>query len=110
MGNCYHYLEIRDYLTGAPGKLICGNSDGGEFTKKNLGPTNIMIVRFDSDQYETVTPGKGFSLTVTAAPSACSSSPCKYPSTCVDGTTTDEYTCTCTEGYSGTNCDTVAAF
>lgn len=21
MGNCYHYLEIRDYLTGAPGKL-----------------------------------------------------------------------------------------
>ncbi|XP_034319361.2 uncharacterized protein [Magallana gigas] len=110
MGNCYHYLEIRDYLTGAPGKLICGNSDGGEFTKKNLGPTNIMIVRFDSDQYETVTPGKGFSLTVTAAPSACSSSPCKYPATCVDGATTDEYTCTCTEGYSGTNCDTVPAF
>lgn len=39
---------------------------------------------------------------------ACSSLPCKYPATCVDGATTDEYTCVCTEGYSGTNCDTVA--
>lgn len=39
---------------------------------------------------------------------ACSILPCKYPATCVDGATTDEYTCVCTEGYSGTNCDTVA--
>lgn len=38
---------------------------------------------------------------------ACSILPCKYPATCVDGATTDEYTCVCTEGYSGTNCDTV---
>lgn len=39
---------------------------------------------------------------------ACSSLPCKYPATCVDGATTVEYTCVCTEGYSGTNCDTVS--
>lgn len=39
---------------------------------------------------------------------ACSSLPCKYPATCVDGATADEYTCVCTEGYSGTNCDTVS--
>lgn len=39
---------------------------------------------------------------------ACSSSPCKYPATCQDGATTDEYTCTCTTGYSGENCDVVA--
>lgn len=39
---------------------------------------------------------------------ACSSLPCKYPATCVDGATIDEYTCVCTEGYSGTDCDTVA--
>lgn len=39
---------------------------------------------------------------------ACSSSPCKYPATCKDGAHIDSYTCSCTEGYSGTNCDTVA--
>lgn len=39
---------------------------------------------------------------------ACSGLPCKYPATCVDGATTDDYVCVCPEGYSGTNCDTVA--
>lgn len=29
----------------------------------------MMVVRFDSEQYSTVTPGKGFSMTVTAEPS-----------------------------------------
>eukprot|EP00105_Crassostrea_gigas_P035382 XP_019919530.1 PREDICTED: neurogenic locus notch homolog protein 1 [Crassostrea gigas] len=108
-GNCYHYIEIRDYLSGSKGKLICGNSGGASFTKKNLGPTNMMIVRFNSAQYNTISPGSGFSLTVTAEPSACSSSPCKYPATCTDGATINDYTCVCTAGYSGTNCDTVDA-
>lgn len=107
----------------------------------------MMLVRFDS-QYSVIEPGRGFLLTVTAAPSgktllnaieyiwiawkcffrkidcfqdfnnlkfysfslheACISSPCKYPATCKDGLHSDEYTCSCTEGYSGTICDTVA--
>lgn len=29
----------------------------------------MMVVRFDSEQYSAVTPGKGFSMTVTAEPS-----------------------------------------
>lgn len=29
----------------------------------------MMVVRFDSEQYSSVTPGKGFSMTVTAEPS-----------------------------------------
>lgn len=29
----------------------------------------MMVVRFDSEQYSTVNPGKGFSMTVTAEPS-----------------------------------------
>lgn len=48
---------------------VCGNSGGAVFTKKNLGPTNMMIVRFNSAQYNTISPGSGFSLTVTADPS-----------------------------------------
>lgn len=48
---------------------ICGNSGGATFTKQNLGPTNIMIVRFDSDRYKTISPGSGFILSVTATPS-----------------------------------------
>nr|XP_034322363.1 uncharacterized protein LOC117688412 [Crassostrea gigas] len=108
LDNCLHYIEIRDYLSGTKGKLICGNSGGARFIKKNLGPTNMMLVRFDS-QYSVIEPGRGFLLTVTAAPSACISSPCKYPATCKDGLHSDEYTCSCTEGYSGTNCDTVAS-
>lgn len=48
---------------------ICGNSGGETFTKQNLGPTNMMIVRFYSDRYDTVSPENGFELSVTAAPS-----------------------------------------
>lgn len=48
---------------------ICGHSGGETFTKKNIGPTNVMIVRFDSALYDAVRPGKGFTLTATAAPS-----------------------------------------
>uniref|UniRef100_K1QFR4 Uncharacterized protein n=1 Tax=Magallana gigas TaxID=29159 RepID=K1QFR4_MAGGI len=69
LDNCLHYIEIRDYLSGTKGKLICGNSGGARFIKKNLGPTNMMLVRFDS-QYSVIKPGRGFLLTVTAAPSA----------------------------------------
>lgn len=29
----------------------------------------MMVVRFDSEQYSVVPPGKGFSMTVTAEPS-----------------------------------------
>uniref|UniRef100_K1QPB1 Zinc metalloproteinase nas-36 n=1 Tax=Magallana gigas TaxID=29159 RepID=K1QPB1_MAGGI len=68
-GNCYHFIEIRDYLSGAKGKQICGNSGGETFTKKNIGPTNVMILRFDSALYNAVRPGKGFTLTATATPS-----------------------------------------
>lgn len=39
---------------------------------------------------------------------ACSRNPCKYPAMCTDGTTIDDYTCDCTYGYSGVNCDTIA--
>lgn len=39
---------------------------------------------------------------------ACTSNPCKYPATCTDGATIDDYTCDCTDGYSGVNCDTIA--
>lgn len=48
---------------------ICGNSSGETFTKKNLGPTNTMIVRFNSLRFKTIDPGSGFALTVTAVPS-----------------------------------------
>lgn len=48
---------------------VCGNSGGGVFTKKLLGPSNMMIIRFDSETYSTVAPGTGFTFTVEAAPS-----------------------------------------
>ena len=34
----------------------------------------------------------------------CASSPCKNDGTCIDGLNT--FTCICTEGYSGDDCDT----
>ena len=34
----------------------------------------------------------------------CSSSPCMYGGTCVDGV--DVFTCTCLAGYTGTTCET----
>lgn len=62
---CKQYFLHLKYLF----HRICGNSSGETFTKKNLGPTNTMIVRFNSLRFKTLDPGNGFALTVTAVPS-----------------------------------------
>lgn len=59
-----HFLHLKYFFY-----RICGNSSGETFTKKNLGPTNTMIVRFNSLRFKTLDPGSGFALTVTAVPS-----------------------------------------
>lgn len=106
---CFHALEIRDYLPGSPGKLVCGQTDFAYFKRKRVGPQNMMIIRFDSATYSDVTPGSGFNLTVRTLASACTSSPCKYPATWADGYNTTHYSCYCENGYSGRHCDEVEA-
>lgn len=37
----------------------------------------------------------------------CYSNPCKFGSTCQEGGSVDQYTCLCSQGFSGQNCDEV---
>ncbi|XP_061196679.1 MAM and LDL-receptor class A domain-containing protein 2-like [Saccostrea echinata] len=107
--NCLHFLIFKDYLIGEPGKQACGNTPGAVYTKHLLGAENMMMIRFDSISYPQISPGTGFRIKVEAIPSGCYSHPCKFGATCHEGTSIDQYTCSCPEGFSGQNCDYVTA-
>ena len=51
-------------------------------------------------------------VAVCAKANGCHSQPCQHRSTCIsnDCSNTTEYTCVCTNGYQGTNCETIKAF
>ncbi|XP_061190086.1 uncharacterized protein LOC133197926 [Saccostrea echinata] len=104
---CYHWLEIRDYLIGDPGKELCGNSTTPKtYTQMNIGESSPFMIRFNSRRNRT--PGKGFTIRVHAFQSGCMSSPCKTGSSCSDNGD-GSYTCSCHNGVSGTNCDEFGA-
>ncbi|XP_062592704.1 uncharacterized protein LOC134254174 [Saccostrea cucullata] len=107
--NCLHFLIFKDYMIGEPGKQACGNTPGAVYNKHLLGDENMMMIRFDSVTFPQVSPGTGFRVKVEAIPSGCYSHPCKFGATCHEGTSADQYTCTCPEGFSGQNCDYVTA-
>ncbi|XP_061190052.1 zinc metalloproteinase dpy-31-like [Saccostrea echinata] len=101
---CYHWLEIRDYLIGDPGKELCGKSATPKtYTQFNIGEGSPLMIRFHSKRDHT--PGTGFSITVEAFQSGCMSFPCKTGSTCAEGGGDGSYTCTCKNGLTGTHCD-----
>nr|XP_022343628.1 uncharacterized protein LOC111136803 isoform X1 [Crassostrea virginica] len=107
--NCYHFLIFKDYLIGEPGKQACGNTPGAVYSKYIHGNHNMMMIRFDSQTYSGIAPGTGFRVKVEAVPSGCYSNPCKFGATCNEGPAVDQYTCTCSAGFSGKNCDEVTA-
>ncbi|XP_034336959.2 uncharacterized protein [Magallana gigas] len=107
--NCYHFLIFKDYLIGDPGKQACGDTPGAVYSKYIHGNHNMMMIQFDSASYPDITPGAGFRVKVEAVPSGCYSNPCKFGSTCQEGGSVDQYTCLCSQGFSGQNCDEVTA-
>ncbi|XP_062575528.1 uncharacterized protein LOC134237456 [Saccostrea cucullata] len=109
--SCYHWLEIRYNFPGQTGIRQCNTQSANrQITTTNDGDRNIMILKFDSKFSKDVRPSQNqrFSLQVTAVggtlvSNPCNPNPCQNSGTCsVSGST---YECTCTSGWSGTNCD-----
>ncbi|XP_062582879.1 uncharacterized protein LOC134244636 [Saccostrea cucullata] len=101
---CYHWLEIRDYLIGDPGKELCGKSTTPKiYTQVNIGEASPFMIRFNSKNNHY--PGTGFTIRLEAFQSGCMSFPCKTGSTCTEGDGGGSYTCTCKNGLSGETCD-----
>ncbi|XP_048750866.2 fibropellin-1-like [Ostrea edulis] len=102
--DCHHWLEFRDYLIGNDGKELCGQSTVPKtYTQTNIGEYSPFMIRFNSKN--AFTPGTGFTIKVEAIQSGCMSSPCKTGSLCSENGGGGAYTCACTNGMSGTNCD-----
>ncbi|XP_061190296.1 blastula protease 10-like [Saccostrea echinata] len=106
--DCYHWLEFRDYLIGDRGKERCGTTGGAGFEKMLIGDPARMMIRFNSKKHKDQTPGKGFSVSVQAVKSGCVASPCKNGAKCTD-TSGGGFTCECSNGFSGNDCNTLAA-
>ncbi|XP_061165725.1 neurogenic locus notch homolog protein 1-like [Saccostrea echinata] len=105
---CYHWLEIRDYLIGDPGKELCGKSTTPiTYTQVNIGEASPFMIRFNSKNNHL--PGTGFTIRMEVFQSGCMSSPCKTGSTCAEGGNGGSYTCTCKNGLSGENCNEFGA-
>ncbi|KAK3088233.1 hypothetical protein FSP39_016454 [Pinctada imbricata] len=98
---CYHWLEVRYNLMGQRGP-----EQGEVYTTTNDELPSHMMLKFNSIFASDRQPQKGFSLTVKAVGKGCSVEPC------VLGICTDladgAYSCACSSGISGTNCDTVS--
>lgn len=105
--DCYHWLEFRDYLIGDRGKERCGTQGGASFTKAMVGDHGRMMIRFNTAKHSDQAAGTGFSVTVEAVESGCIGSPCKNGGKCQSNGAS--FTCTCTNGFSGTDCNTLAA-
>ncbi|XP_078349292.1 uncharacterized protein LOC144634261 [Oculina patagonica] len=75
----------------------------------NIGPpisNRIVCELSDSDQSlhpEDLKPRAGFTFTGTE--NACSSNPCFYNGTCLNGFTDKKYRCVCPKFHSGENCE-----
>ncbi|XP_069105610.1 fibropellin-1-like [Argopecten irradians] len=107
---CPHYLSLRYTLVGQPGINLCKKSTSAmTFYKTVSDETNMFFFEFNSKKSAGDNTGKkGFKLVVTAYESGCSKRPCKNYVSCED-LANGQYTCKCQVGYSGTNCDQVAA-
>ncbi len=55
---------------------------------------------------EKCKPGKMGDLCDIDRPNTCLSSPCKHGATCKHNAEFYNYTCTCTQGFTGSNCET----
>lgn len=104
--DCYHWLEFRDYLMGAPGKEKCGTVGGTVFRKAIHGDPSVMMVRFNS--LRSRTPGLGFDVKLEAYSSGCVSRPCLHGGDCLELENGGFY-CRCKNGFSGDTCNYISA-
>ncbi|XP_063405765.1 MAM and LDL-receptor class A domain-containing protein 2-like [Mytilus trossulus] len=104
---CNHWLEYRYNLLGQKGPKKCGTNFVADEEIWDSTPdelSNAMIIRFDSNTFSTKPAATGFSIKVQSIGKGCVTNPCMYGK-CSSPEGTSDYTCTCNQGVSGTNCD-----
>lgn len=104
--DCYHWLEFRDYLIGAPGKEKCGTVGGAVFRKAIHGDPSVMMIRFNS--LRSRTPGRGFDVKLEAYSSGCVSRTCLHGGDCLE-LENGGFHCRCKNGFSGATCNYLSA-
>ncbi|XP_052086300.1 MAM and LDL-receptor class A domain-containing protein 1-like [Mytilus californianus] len=99
---CFHWLEFRYNLLGQTGPKRCGITNNEVWDASPDEFKNKMIIQFDSHIDEPTS--KGFRMMFKSIGTGCIHYPCRFGS-CDSPLNTDTYTCTCKEGFTGTNCD-----
>ncbi|XP_063407272.1 MAM and LDL-receptor class A domain-containing protein 1-like isoform X2 [Mytilus trossulus] len=99
---CFHWLEFRYNLLGQTGPKRCGITNNEVWDASPDEFKNKMIIQFDSHIDEPTS--KGFRMMFKSIGTGCINYPCRFGS-CDSPLNTDTYTCTCNEGFTGTNCD-----
>ncbi|XP_071157171.1 uncharacterized protein [Mytilus edulis] len=106
---CYHWIEIVYDLLANKGPERCGTSDHEVWDTSSDEEMNTMIIKFDSFIGSDKATARGFSITLESIGTGCENNPCVHGS-CYSPMNSDSYTCTCNQGFSGTNCDVPSVY
>ncbi|XP_071151679.1 protein SpAN-like, partial [Mytilus edulis] len=106
---CYHWIEIVYYLLANKGPERCGITDHEVWDTSSDGEMNTMIIKFDSFVGSDKAAGRGFNITLQSIGTGCENNPCVHGS-CYSPINSNSYTCTCTQGFIGTNCDVPSVY
>lgn len=107
-GTCRDQLEVRYSHIGIErGPVFCGQ----DFNDTLESTTNLMIVHFRSNGYNVEgATFTGFKAVIETFPRTnCDSSPCNNGGECVERFMTNDYYCSCPEGWVGKHCDILVA-
>ncbi|XP_076090335.1 enteropeptidase-like [Mytilus galloprovincialis] len=106
---CYHWIEMVYGLLANKGPERCGTTDHEVWDTSSDGEMNTMIIKFNSFVGSDKAASRGFNITLELIGTGCEKNPCVHGS-CYSPMNSNSYTCTCTQGFIGTNCDVPSVY
>ncbi|XP_063421977.1 serine-rich adhesin for platelets-like [Mytilus trossulus] len=106
---CYHWIEMVYDLLANKGPMRCGTTDHEVWDTSFDGEMNTMIIKFDSFTGGDKAASRGFNITLESIGTGCENNSCVHGS-CYSPMNSNSYTCTCNQGFSGTNCDVPSVY
>ncbi|XP_063448281.1 protein SpAN-like [Mytilus trossulus] len=101
---CYHWIEMVYDLLANKGPMRCGTTNHEVWDTSFDGEMNTMIIKFDSLKGGDKAASRGFNITLESIGTGCEDYPCIHGS-CFSPLNSNNFTCTCTQGFIGTHCD-----